>query len=163
MDFEKLIVWQQYLSSETFLMKTIRSVSIQIFLYQLLLFWWAYCSLFPWHPAAILQLLIFTIKKRERKKKRGPLWFLLNFQPRTFGCTNSRYRRSDRKSPLSSANEQPQDYCVNSKTRTWKHSLLLVSRLKTKKWSPADWAEVMAMPDAIRKQLALMVHSVYVG
>lgn len=49
-------------------MKTRLCESIQIFPFQLLLFWWAYCCWFPWHPAAILQLLILTNRKREGER-----------------------------------------------------------------------------------------------
>lgn len=118
-------------------MKTSRCVSVQIFPFQLLLFWWAYCSLFPWHPAAILQLLIFTSMKEkgERKKKSLSSGSLLHFQPRNFGGTSSTEAEKLQisplrsKSPLSSANEQPRDRSVNSKTRTRERSLPLVSSL----------------------------------
>lgn len=50
-----------------------KSRCMQIFLFQLLLFWWAYCSLFPWHPAAILQLLVFTSLKEGGGGKPSPL------------------------------------------------------------------------------------------
>lgn len=87
-------------------MKSRRCVSIQIFLFQLLLFWWAYCSLFPWHPAAILQLLGFTSIKEKKKKKRGlSSGFSFIFSPENLAGQaaarrrNSRYRRSDRNRP----------------------------------------------------------------
>lgn len=96
-------------------MKTSRCVSIQIFPFQLLLFWWAYCSLFPWHPAAILQLLIFT-SVEERKKKKAALssGFLSVFsaqriwrQTQTPRQRNSRYVSSHLRSKITfaSANE----------------------------------------------------------
>lgn len=104
-------------------MKTSRCVRIQIFPFQLLLFWWAYCSLFPWHPAAILQLLIFT-SVEEKKKGGALLWFLLRFcffflsqkiwrQTQTLRQRNSRYVSHLRsKITFASANEQLQDYSV---------------------------------------------------
>lgn len=101
-------------------MKSRRRASIQIFLFQLLLFWWAYCSLFPWHPAAILQLLVFT----SIKEGGCPLLlFHLHFQPRSFWQDKADRETPDitaalrSKSPVCAANEQPRDYSVNSKSK----------------------------------------------
>lgn len=59
-------------------MKTRRRESIRIFPFQLPLFWPAYCCWFPWHPAAILQLLILTNRKREGERGLStPLWLFL--------------------------------------------------------------------------------------
>lgn len=102
-------------------MKTSRCVSIQIFPFQLLLFWWAYCSLFPWHPAAILQLLIFTsMEEKKKKRQRSPLvsspFFLAQKiwrQTQRLRQRNSRYVSHLRsKIAFASANEQLQDYSV---------------------------------------------------
>lgn len=101
-------------------MKTSRCVSIQIFPFQLLLFWWAYCSLFPWHPTAILQLLIFT--SMEEKKKKPALssgFFSVSLAQKIWRQTqilrqrNSGYVSHLRsKITFASANEQLQDYSV---------------------------------------------------
>lgn len=144
-------------------MKTSRCVSIQIFPFQLPLFWWAYCSLFPWHPAALLQLLIFTSTKEN-----------LAAQASTEAKRNSRYRRSDQDQPLGSANGRPRDYSLDSKTRTREALsascvIPAFSRgLKTKTSAaaqrcPADWSEVMVMPNTIRKSNWHLWHIVYVG
>lgn len=101
-------------------MKTSHCVSIQIFPFQLLLFWWAYCSLFPWHPAAILQLLIFNSMEEKKERQRSPLvsspFFLAQKiwrQTQTLRQGNSRYVSHLRaKITFTSANEQLQDYSV---------------------------------------------------
>lgn len=84
------------------LMKTRCCCNTQLFAFQLLLFWWAYCSLFPWHPAAILQLLIFTNRNPEGKKTGPSFCFPFIFSPENFGGTrlrNSRYHSSDQNDP----------------------------------------------------------------
>lgn len=74
-------------------------------------------------------------KKKKEKKRSLSSGSLLHFQPRNFGGTSSTEAEKLQisplrsKSPLSSANEQPRDRSVNSKTRTRERSLRLVSSL----------------------------------
>lgn len=129
-------------------MKSRCCVSIQIVLFQLLLFWWAYCSLFPWHPAAIWQLLVFTSIKGGREgvgrgEDGGPLPlspsppFSPSFSDQKIGRTrqrNTRYNWSDQKTPIcaqlvGSRWASPKISVWIPKQETCEHSLLLVSSL----------------------------------
>lgn len=160
-------------------MKTSRCVSIQIFPFQLLLFWWAYCSLFPRHPAAILQLLIFTSMEEGKKKKAalssGFFSVFCFFLPRKFGGkpkywgreTPDMYRSiSDQKSPSPLLMSSSKIIVWYSKTRTWKYSVSCVVpstslELKMKALATAQWCltDGYEFPNIIRKELALVVHT----
>lgn len=143
-------------------MKNRRCVSIQIFLFQLLLFWWAYCSLFPWHPAAILQLLGFTsIKEGKKKGLRSGFSFI--FGPENLAGQaalrrrNSRYHCSHRNHPYVQLMSSPEIMVWIPKQELGSTSLLLVSSLPFHAGSKlklqqqlsdpprTDWSRVMVM------------------
>lgn len=150
-------------------MKTSRSVRIQIFPFQLLLFWWAYCSLFPWHPAAILQLLIFTSMAEKKQAALSSGFFSVFFlSPENLAANpNTEAEKLQiciAPSPLLMSSSKI--IVWYSKTRTWKYSVscvfpsssleLKMKASATAQWCLTDWYEA---PKIIRKELALVVHS----